>query len=235
MRLNKYLARCGVGSRRECDDIIETGRVAVNGMPVFEPGEKVDPDEDEVTVDDEPVLPEESVYYRYHKPLGQATTLSDPHIEHTLESVVDEIPQRVYPVGRLDMDSRGLLVLTNDGQLKHRLSHPKFEVGKTYEVTLDEPPSNATLEIMRSKGVHLEGRRTVPADIQRLDDTLLEMTLIEGRNRQIRRMFDKFDYEVEDILRTSVGPIDLGDLEPGAYEVCTEEEVATMKEEVLDD
>lgn len=235
MRLNKYLARCGVGSRRKCDDVIESGRVSVNDVPVFEPGERVDPDEDTVTVDGDPVMPETQVYYRYHKPVGQATTLSDPHIENTLESVVDSIEERVYPVGRLDMDSRGLLILTNDGQLKHKLSHPKFGVEKTYEVTLDKPPSTATLSIMQTKGVHLEGHRTIPADIERLDDTLLEMKLSEGRNRQIRRMFDKFDYEVEDIFRTSVGPIELGELEPGECQPFSEEQISTVKEDVIDE
>ena len=228
MRLNKYLSHSGVASRRECDRLIETGHVRVNGYTVFEPGERVQPGEDEIEVNGEPVEMERRVYYRYHKPVGVATTLSDPHIDRTLKPVVDEIEQRVYPVGRLDMDSRGLLLLTNDGDLSHQISHPRFGIPKTYKVRLSNSPETSTLHIMQTKGIHLDGEQTMPADIRRLDDTLLEMKLTEGRNRQIRRMFDKFNYEVVDLLRTAIGPLKLGSLNQGEMEELSREQRSNL-------
>jgi len=224
-----------VGSRRDCDEFIMEGRVVVNDIPVFEPGTTVNPSEDRVEFDGEPVEEEKFVYYLYNKPVGRATTLDDPNIENTLKPVVESIPQRVFPVGRLDMDSRGLLLLTNDGDLNHRVSHPKYHVDKTYHVRLHEPASHSTLMIMRQKGVHLDGRRTMPADIEEIDDTRYEITLREGRNRQIRRMFAKFDYEVTDLVRVSVGPVELDDLKEGELRELESEELESLRKAVLDE
>ena len=234
MRLNKYLAHCGAGSRRQCDTYIRRGRVQVNGTVRVEPGLDVDPREDVVLFDGELQQLEKHVYFRYYKPPGQASTLSDPHIDETLEGVVDSISQRVYPVGRLDQDSRGLLLLTNDGDLSHKLTHPSGGVAKTYEVELDRKPKPAVLQIFKKKGVHLEGRQTMPVEINRCEGKKLQLELKEGRNRQIRRMFDKFNYEVVDLLRTSIGPLELNGLEPGELEELDEQSVEKLREEVYE-
>ncbi len=234
MRLNKYLAHCGAGSRRQCDTYIRRGRVQVNGTVRVRPGLDVDPRRDVVLFDGEIQQLEEHVYFRYYKPVGQATTLSDPHIENTLEEVVDSISQRVYPAGRLDQDSGGLLLLTNDGDLNHKLTHPSGGVAKTYEVELDREPGPSVLQIMRKKGVHLEGRQTRPVKFNKIEGKNLEMELKEGRNRQIRRMFKKFNYEVIDLLRTSIGPLGLEGLKPGQLEELDEESVEKLREEVYE-
>lgn len=231
MRLNKYLAHCGVGSRRQCDTYIQRGRVQVNGTVRVKPGLDVDPDRDVVLFNGELQRLEEHVYFRYYKPVGQATTLDDPHIENTLSEVVETIEQRVYPVGRLDQDSRGLLLLTNDGDLSHKLSHPSGGVAKTYEIELDRPPEAGVLQIMQKKGVHLDGRQTRPVEFINVEDENLVLKLKEGRNRQIRRMFKKFDYKITELLRTSIGPLQLDGLEPGQLDELSENTVEQLREE----
>lgn len=237
MRLNKFLAHCGVGSRRKCDQYVRRGRVEVNGHVVVDPATDVDPDRDVVLFEGEYQELERKVYYRYYKPAGQATTLSDPNIEWTLEPQVEDLDERVYPVGRLDRDSRGLILLTNDGEMSHRISHPSHGVEKTYRVEFDRSPSPGVLKIMSDKGVHIEGKQTIPAEIKRDEesDTRLEITLVEGRNRQIRRMFDRFDYRVVDLLRTRVGPITLQGLETGQREPLDETAREELRKVVFDD
>lgn len=235
VRLNKFLAHCGVGSRRQCDQYVRRGKVQVNGEVVLDPALDVDPDRDVVLYQGEYQELEEKVYYRYYKPEGQACTLEDPHIEHTLEPVVSQFAERVYPVGRLDQDSRGLLLLTNDGEISHRISHPRYGVEKTYEVELDAAPSPSVVKIMSEKGVHLEGRQTIPAAIEPLDGSRLRITLTEGRNRQIRRMFAKFDYEVQDLIRTRIGPLTLDGLAPGEWSRLSEQEIKRLRKVVFEE
>jgi 23S rRNA pseudouridine2605 synthase len=201
------LAHAGVDSRRNCDDHIFDGKVTVNGDVVDHPGHQVDPDQDTVRFEGDPVTLETKVYYRYHKPIGQASTTEDPNIENTLEDVVDRVDRRIYPVGRLDQDSRGLLLLTNDGDLTHVISHPKHGITKEYEVTLDRPVREEDLVTLRSGQVELDGRAVHPEEITQAGGRDVRVQLVEGRNRQIRRMFDRVGYDVEDLFRTRVGPI----------------------------
>ncbi len=232
--MNKFLAHCGVASRRNCDQYIRRGRVQINGEVVVEPGRQVEPDSDEVLFDGEPQVLEKYVYYRYYKPLGQASTLDDPHIENTLEPVANKIEQRVYPVGRLDADSRGLLLLTNDGNLSHRISHPRYGVAKTYCIQLNQKPSVPVLKLLSAEGVHLDGRQTMPLEIVEREDKKLTVKLREGRNRQLRRMFEKFDYEIVDLLRTAIGPLELEDMKPGELKEIDEQTVEKIREEVYE-
>ncbi|MFP4687202.1 MAG: pseudouridine synthase [bacterium] len=233
MRLNKYLAHCGVDSRRNCDQYVQRGRVQVNGEIEVNPARRVEPG-DVVLFDGEQQKLEKHVYYKYHKPVGQASTLDDPHIKNTLEKVVAEVSQRIYPVGRLDADSRGLLLLTNDGNLSHRLSHPRYGIAKTYCIELHEEPTPAVLKIMSTRGVHLDGRQTMPLEVVSRAGKNLTVKLREGRNRQLRRMFEKFDYEIVDLLRTAIGPLELGDMRPGELKELDEETLEKIREEAYE-
>jgi pseudouridine synthase len=201
----------------------------VNGEVVDHPGHQVEPGEDEVRVQGNPVSLENKVYFRYHKPVGQASTTEDPNIENTLEPVVDPIEQRVYPVGRLDQDSRGLLLLTNDGDLTHVISHPKHEITKEYKITLDQPPQDEDLDQLRSGGISLDGRPVHPEEITVTGRRDVRIQLVEGRNRQIRRMFDRIGYTVRDLFRTRIGPITLDGLPEGELEELTSEDVDRLK------
>ncbi len=235
MRLNKYLAHCGVASRRESDRLIQQGHVMVNGSVELDPARRVTPIEDMVEFDGEPLELEPKVYFRYHKPEGVATTLEDPKIERTLKEVAGRVDQRIYPVGRLDQDSQGLLLLTNDGDLANAITHPRHGVEKEYVVTLDQEPSPAVIKIMEESGVHLDGRQTRPASVEPLGEGRLKMIIKEGRNRQIRRMFDRFDYTVTDLVRERIGPLTLEGLEPGTMEELDEPTVERLRELTLDD
>lgn len=225
MRLNKYLAHAGVDSRRGCDEHIFDGKVTVNGEVVDHPGHRVDPDEDDVCFEGEPVSLETEVYYRYHKPVGQASTTEDPHIENTLEDVVGQVDQRIYPVGRLDQDSRGLLLLTNDGDLTHVISHPKHGITKEYSVTLDRAVQQEDLERLRAGEIVLDDRPVQPEDITQIGKRDVRIQLVEGRNRQIRRMFDKVGYTVRDLFRTRIGPVTIEDLSEGQLEELDADDV----------
>lgn len=236
VRINKFLADCGLGSRRKVEKLLDEGRVAVNGYIVKEYSFKVDTDKDLVTVDGKVVEPVEKIYIAYNKPSGILTTMKD---ERGRTTVYDVLPpflkeKRVFPIGRLDRSSRGLLLLTNDGELAYRLLHPRFKVDKKYIVTVEGRPSEEKLNKLR-KGVFLypEGK-TLPCDIRIVEyskkHTKLEVILKEGRKRQIRRMFKKIGHRVLDLLRIAVGPITLRGLPEGYYRFLTEEEVKTLKE-----
>jgi len=229
VRLNKYLAHAGVDSRRNCDEHIFEGKVTVNGKMVDHPGHQVEPGDDDVRFEVDPVVLENKVYFRYHKPVGQASTTEDPNIENTLEPVVKPIDQRVYPVGRLDQDSRGLLLLTNVGDLTHVISHPKHEITKEYEITLDRPPQDEDLNQLRSGGVSLDGRPVHPEEITVTGRLDLRIQLVEGRNRQIRRMFDRIGYTVRDLFRTRIGPITIEGLPEGELEELSPDTVDRLK------
>lgn len=225
MRLNKFLAHAGVDSRRNCDDHVFDGKVTVNGQVVDHPGHQVDPQSDDVRFQGDPVTLETKVYYRYHKPIGQASTTDDPNIGNTLEDVIDPIDQRVYPVGRLDQDSRGLLLLTNDGDLTHVISHPSHGITKEYEVTVNRPVQQVDVEKLKSGQVVLDDRPVHPEEITVRDDHDLNIQLVEGRNRMIRRMFSQLNYEVQDLFRTRIGPITVEGLSEGEIQELDEEDV----------
>jgi 23S rRNA pseudouridine2605 synthase len=225
MRLNKFLAHAGVDSRRNCDDHIFDGKVTINGEVVDHPGHQVDPEKDDVRFKGELVSLENKVYYRYHKPVGQASTTEDPNIDNTLEDVVNQVDHRIYPVGRLDQDSRGLLLLTNDGDLTHVISHPSHGITKEYEVMLNRPVQEEDLNRLRSGQIELDGRAVHPEEIITTGERKVSIKLIEGRNRQIRRMFDRVGYDVDDLYRIRIGPITINGIPEGKLEKLSSEKV----------
>jgi 23S rRNA pseudouridine2605 synthase len=231
-RLQKVRARAGFGSRRVCEQLIGEGRVTVNGL-IATLGQRVETDTDRVEVDGVPVsIREGLVYYLLNKPRGVVTTASDPHGRRT---VVDLVPlePRVFSVGRLDLDSEGLLLLTNDGELAHRLTHPRFGVEKEYLVEIEGSPSPAALRRLR-EGVVLDDGMTAPAKVGKVDATALRMTIHEGRNRQIRRMCDAVGHPVLRLVRTRIGPLTDRKLKPGEWRPLSRDEVRALNTAVGD-
>ena len=234
MRLQKYMAMCGVAARRKCEEMIAAGRVTVNGRIVTEMGTQVE-ETDEVLVDGARITPEEEKRdVLYHKPAGEVTTVSDEKGRETVMDRFRDFPVRLYPVGRLDYDSEGLLLLTNDGGLAQRLTHPSCEVDKVYLARVTGNPSNETIDRLR-RGVYMEGdeRRTYPADVRVVrDESLFSdilVTIHEGRNRQVRRMFDAVGHKVLLLRRVRFGPLELGSLRRGEWRELTAEEVALLR------
>ena len=230
-RLNKVLARAGISSRRKAEAFIVSGRVAVNGEVVRELGTKVDPARDEVAVDGAPIGAETREYWALHKPIGVITTTDDPWGRPT---ALDLVPStgRVYPVGRLDADSSGLLLFTNDGELAFRLTHPRFEHEKEYHALAGGRPDAAALERLR-RGVELDGRPTAPAAVEVLGPeqggTWLRIVIHEGRNRQVRRMLEAVGHPVVRLVRIRIGPIALGALPEGAARPLAPEERQALR------
>jgi 23S rRNA pseudouridine2605 synthase len=227
MRLAKHLAASGVASRRASEDIIRAGRVTVNGVEVTDPARDVGA-ADLVGVDGAAIEPAgERVVYAVNKPAGVVSTARDPQRRPTVVSLVDS-PLRLYPVGRLDADTTGLILLTNDGALAHRLTHPRFEVDKTYRARVAEGPvSQAALQRLR-RGVELEDGRTAPARVRAIGPNTLEITIHEGRKRQVRRMCQEVGHPVLRLTRVRFGPLALGDLRPGQARQLGPEEVAEL-------
>jgi len=233
MRLQKYLSQCGVASRRKCEEIIRAGRVAVDGVVVTEMGVRVE-EGARVLVDGKPALREaEKRYILYHKPMGEVSTVSDPEGRATVLSRFRDFPVRLYPVGRLDYDTEGLLLLTNDGELTQNLLHPSREVDKVYLVRVRGDVEAEALRGLR-EGVPLDdGRKTARAGVRVTrrtgDEAVLLVTIHEGRNRQVRRMFDAVGYTVLMLRRVRFGPLALGSLQRGQWRELTEEEVRKVK------
>ena len=225
-RLQKVLARVGVGSRRVCEELIVDGRVTVNGaVPVL--GRRVDPAVDLVELDGVPLpIRPDLVHYLFNKPAGVVSTAEDTHGRPTVVSLVPDRP-RVYPVGRLDMDSEGLLVLTNDGELTHRLTHPSFGVPKEYLVHVEGEPTPGEVRRLR-EGVELEDGPTAPARVALVAPDLLRIVIHEGRNRQVRRMCDAVGHPVRRLVRTRIGPLTDPSLGPGSYRTLTFDEVRSL-------
>lgn len=231
MRLNRYLATCGVASRRKCDALIQQGLVEVNGRVEDRLGVKIDVERDRVSVEGRPVRPAERfTYILLHKPRGFVSTASDDRNRKTVVELVP-IEARLFPVGRLDLDSTGLVLLTNDGDLTYRLTHPKFEVEKVYAVRLNKPLSAGDQRRFES-GVVLEEGRTAPCEVRfpELEDrTRVTVTLRQGWNRQIRRMFAALGYSVISLKRIRMGGLALDDLPVGGWRKLTPEEVWYIK------
>jgi 23S rRNA pseudouridine2605 synthase len=227
MRLAKYLAAAGVASRRASEEIVRDGRVAVGGVIVTDPARDV-VSEDEVALDGRPLSPEhERVVYAVNKPEGVVSTVRDPQRRRTVVSLVPE-ELRLYPVGRLDADTTGLILLTNDGDLAHRLTHPSFEVPKTYRATVSGGAvGDAALRALR-EGVRLEDVLTAPAQVRRTAPATLEITIHEGRKRQVRRMCEAVGHPVIRLERVRFGPLSLASLSPGGYRRLSEDEVAAL-------
>ena len=225
-RLQKVLARIGIGSRRACEELIAEGRVTVNGaVPV--PGRRVDPAADRVELDGVPLPVRPGlVHYLLNKPAGVVSTAEDTHGRPTVVSLVPDEP-RVFPVGRLDRDSEGLLVLTNDGDLAHRLTHPSFGVPKEYLVQVEGEPTAGDVRRLR-QGIDLEDGRTAPARVSVIGPGLLRVAIHEGRNRQVRRMCEAVGHPVVRLVRTRIGPISDPGLAPGAYRALGLDEVRAL-------
>ncbi|HYP56391.1 MAG TPA: pseudouridine synthase [Solirubrobacterales bacterium] len=226
MRLAKFLAHGGVASRRKAEEIVAKGLVTVGGEVVTDPARDVS-DEDEVAVNGRPVAAEPREVWAVNKPLGVVSTAREPGGRKAVVELVRS-KARLYPVGRLDADSTGLLLLTNDGELANRLTHPRYEVLKAYRVELRRPPSDADLRRLAS-GVELEDGRTAPAEARRLGEREVEMVLREGRNRQVRRMAEAVGNEVVALRRVRFGPIELGDLGEGAARRLGPDEVDRLR------
>jgi len=230
-RLQKYMAHAGIASRRKSEDIIKQGRVKVNGDIITQMGFKVSED-DEVVVDGKLIeTKEKRVYYAINKPINYITTTDDQFNRATVLDLID-VKQRIYPVGRLDYDSSGLILLTNDGELTNILIHPSYEIWKKYIVEINNYVSDEDIKKLES-GVVLEDGLTAPSKIEILNRSnnysKIEINIREGRNRQVRRMFKHIGYEVNKLHRTKFGPIVLGDLESGKFRKLNNQEISLLK------
>lgn len=222
MRLQKFLSEAGFCSRRHGEELILAGRVSVNGVIITKLGTKIDPEKDIVEVGGNRIeAKNELIYIALNKPKGYITTCSRERGKIVLDLI--DIPERVYPVGRLDKDSSGLLLLTNDGRLHNILSHPSFDHEKEYEVLVAWPISDEALDKMTS-GIHLLGNRTRPAQIKRITPSQFRIVLKEGRNRQIRRMVEKVGNRVKELKRIRISNVRLGSLKEGCWRYLTEKE-----------
>lgn len=233
-RLQKLLARAGLGSRRACEDLIRAGRVTVNGETVTRLGAKARPTDD-IRVDGRPaVIPEDRIYLIVNKPPGYVTTRDDPQGRPTvMELVPEQVRDRVFPVGRLDQDSTGLLLLTDDGDLTQRLLHPKHHIAKEYLADVEGTPTEAQLRRLRS-GIELEDGITQPAEVMLVaqggGESRLRITITEGRNRQVRRMLAAIGHPVRRLKRVAIGPIRLGELSLGAARRLSEGQLQALRE-----
>lgn len=235
-RLQKYMARCGVASRRNCEKIINQGRVTVDGEIIRDMGVKINPNIHSVRVDGKLIKPEsEKVYIILNKPSGYITTVRDPQGRPTALDLIDGIESRIYPVGRLDFESEGLLMFTNDGDLAYSLTHPKYEIKKRYFIIVHGYPGENKLKALR-EGIDIGDYITWPAEVialgRRGEDGLYNVIIHEGRNRQVRRMFEAIGHPVKYLRREGLANIDLGNLELGRWRYLSEREVRALKNSV---
>lgn len=228
-RLQKILAQAGVCSRRAAEELIRQGRVRVDGAPVTEMGVKVDPSRQQITVNGKP-LPgsEKKITLLLNKPMGYVTTMSDPQGRPIVSSLVKAIDQRLFPVGRLDLDTEGALLMTNDGELAQKLLHPKFEINKTYQVTIRGQITPQTIQALE-QGIDLDGRQTWPAQLtvqtKAEGSTTLHIVIHEGRKRQVRRMFMAVGHPVIHLKRLAYGKLQLGTLALGTYRLLSQNDL----------
>lgn len=233
MRLNKYIAECGVASRRGADGLIEEGRIKVNGKSVTQPGTVIDEDNDTVLLDGKKIeRVRRSIYLMLNKPKGCVSTVKDDKGRKTVLDYIEIKDKRLFPIGRLDYDSEGLLLLTNDGDLAFKLTHPSHDIPKTYIAKVEGEVPESDLAVLR-KGIVLDGIQTHRAKIKLLEYTegisRLEVTIYEGRNRQVRRMFESIGKQVVFLKRTGIGDLRLGGLSRGTYRYLTEKEIQLLK------
>ena len=236
MRLQKYLALCGIAARRKCETLISQGRVSVNGEIVTKLGTKIDPEKDAIELNGDIVHPPERFgYYVLNKPDGVVVTVSDSHGAKTVMDLLNQVTERIFPVGRLDLNTEGLLILTNDGELANRLIHPRYHLEKEYILTVKKPLNNHNLRWLR-KGVNLDGKPTLPAEIRQIRKdrrfARYKVVIREGRKRQIRRMFRAVGHPVLSLKRVAIGPLRLGRLRTGDYRRLTRQEVSRLRRAV---
>jgi pseudouridine synthase len=233
MRLSKFLADAGICSRRKAEDEILGGAVKVNGSIVTELGTKAEPGRDRVEYKGRRVTPERAhVYIMLHKPAGYVTTVSDERGRPTVMDLITDVGARVVPVGRLDYNTSGLLILTNDGALTYKLTHPKHEAKKTYVAVIEGALTSGLFAALQN-GVNIDGRVTAPAEVEIIDErektTMLKITIHEGRNRQVRKMFDALGRKVSSLKRVATGGVELGALPKGHYRHLTRREIDMLK------
>ena len=231
VRLQKFLSDCGIASRRKSEELIMKGSVKVNGV-IAKIGDKVDPLKDKITFKGKRVLPSKKLYYvMVHKPRGFVTTMNDELGRKCIAELVSDIPARLYPVGRLDKDSEGLILMTNDGEFANKMMHPSTHIPKKYRVTIKPDITEEQLAQFNT-GMEIDGKMTMPADawiiLKQPGRVVVEITLYEGRNRQIRKMCEKLGVEVARLKRTSIGNLKLGMLPPGSYRELTPEELKKL-------
>ena len=227
VRLQKYIASCGIASRRAAEKMIEDGRVAVNGTVVTELGTKVKTG-DKVTLDGKSILPEKKkVYIMLNKPEGYICAVSDDRDRPCVVDLIEGVDERLFPVGRLDYDTTGLLLLTNDGEFMQKLTHPSFEIWKTYRASVKGTPTEKNIEEF-SKGIVLDDGKTEPAVLEVVgykgNNAICEISIREGRNRQVRRMMEAVGHRVLKLQRIRIGGLDLGNLKPGAWRYMKEKD-----------
>mgnify|MGYP000864385858 CR=1 FL=1 len=232
-RLQKYIARCGIASRRKAEEIILQGKVKVNGRIVKELGSKINPEKDLVTVYDEKIFEkEEHTYIKLYKPEGYVTTVKDQFNRKTVIDLIN-IKERIYPIGRLDYDTSGLLLLTDDGDLANKLMHPKYHIFKTYNVEIKGSLNNESINILKT-GILIDSYKTAPAKVKLLkqaqNNSYVQISIHEGKNRQVRKMFEAVGHKVLKLKRISFGNIVLGKMKPGEWKYLTNDEVKFLKE-----
>ncbi|MBQ2758861.1 MAG: rRNA pseudouridine synthase [Clostridia bacterium] len=232
IRLQKYMADCGVASRRKAEEMIAAGRVRVNGQ-IASVGDKINPKRDSVTVNGKKLTKDKNyIYLMLNKPRGFVTTMSDEMDRKCVAQLVADVGKRVYPVGRLDRDSEGLLLFTNDGEFANALTHPSRHIAKVYRVSVKPAITEEQINVLTSS-LMIDGRKTMPADVRVLskeeDRSSLEITLFEGRNRQIRRLCEEAGLETVRLKRMSIGQLKLGGLKVGEYRYLTNDEVSLLK------
>ncbi len=228
-RLQKILAKAGIASRRKAEELIKEGKVRVDGKVVTEMGTKVDPDAQDIECDGIHVAArEKKIYILLHKPAGFLSTVDDPQGRPIVTDLLPHVKERVYPVGRLDLDTEGALLLSNDGELAQKILHPSHEVNKTYVAKVKGQPGKKKLGAL-SRGIDLDGRKTWPAGIEVLhieqQATTIKIIIHEGRKRQVRKMFDAVGHPVLQLKRTAYGQLELGDLRPGKYRFLSPEDI----------
>ncbi len=226
--LERVLSKAGVGSRSEARKWIGAGRVKVNGRVEGDPNRWVDLERDEITFDDKPLAQAEATYLLLHKPTGYLTTYRDPEGRKTIYDLLPDRDRYLFPVGRLDMDTSGLLILTNDTAFAERLTNPEYHVPKTYRVKASRALSDAQLEELRN-GIELRDGPTRPAIVNRIGAATFEITITEGRNRQVRRMVEALDAKVEKLARIAIGELTIGELEVGQTRALTSDELAKLR------
>lgn len=232
IRLQKYLAEAGVASRRKCEELIAMGRVEVNGQVVTVPGTKIN-GEEMIKVDGRQIRQEQKkVYILLNKPVGYISTSKDQFSRKTVLDLIDTVKERIYPVGRLDYDTSGLIVLTNDGELANRLTHPKHEMQKVYRVMIDGSLKEEDIKSFQT-GIAIEDYTTAPAKVKVIEttkkDSIIELTIHEGKNRQVRKMFETLGYAVLRLKRVAVGPIVIEGLEEGKWRYLSKKEIEALK------
>jgi 23S rRNA pseudouridine2605 synthase len=235
-RLQKIISQAGVASRRAAEKLIAEGRVTINGQTVREMGTKADPARDDIRVDGRRVKSAKRLrYILLYKPAGYVTTRSDPERRRTVIDLLNGVREYVYPVGRLDYDTEGLLLLTNDGDLAARLTHPRHGVERTYEARVAGMPDDEAIDRLR-RGIPLDGRRTLPADVSLLNkgrrdrEGVLAIIIREGRNRQVRRMCEAVGHPVRKLIRVGIGPLSDRGLKPGSWRELTPQELRVLKQ-----